>query len=172
MRALALPVVFVMMLVAPIAARDGIVPIAIDFEESPRPDLTRVDNIYHGGVKYLYAFLVVRDAEESYLSGYDVGYKLICPDNSVVNHGFHRLAHWVALDATQAAPAANASLPGARLPAAVGYWKLELKQGQCSRAEFQIVPNPLNRSDCVTLVNGGGEPVALQHLDFLNGCDV
>jgi hypothetical protein len=35
--------------------------VAIDFEESPRPDLTRIENIYRGGVEYLYAFLIVRE---------------------------------------------------------------------------------------------------------------
>jgi len=167
-RVLAFQVALVLMLVAAVFAGDGIVPVAIDFEESPRPDLTRIDNVYHGGARYLYAFLVVRDtggARESYVSGYDVGYKMICPDNSVVNQGFHRLAHWAALDATSATPATNASLPGAQLPAAIGYWMLELKRGRCSRAEFQLVPNPLNGRDCVALEDGSGRVATLRHID-------
>ena len=54
---------------------------AIDFEERPSPDLSTIDNIYHGDTRYVYAFLVVRGTEsdrvERYVSAYDIGYMLI-----------------------------------------------------------------------------------------------
>jgi hypothetical protein len=168
MRILALQAALVLVLVAAVLAGDGIVPVAIDFEESPRPDLTRIDNIYHGGAKYLYAFLIVRETGagvKGHVSAYDVGYRLICPDKSVVNHGFHRLENWVRLDEAETTPATSVALPGAPLPAAIGYWKLELKKGPCSRAEFQLVPNPLNGRDCVVLEDSSGRTAAIRPID-------
>jgi hypothetical protein len=168
MRILALHAALTLLLGVSAIAGEGIVPIAIDFEEAPRPDLERIDNIYHGGAEFLYAFLVVRNsgtARMDRVSGYDVGYRLVCPDSSVINHGFHRLNEWAALDAAETAQASDTALPGARLPAAIGYWKLELKRGQCSRAEFQLVPNPLNGRDCIVLEDDSQNMVTLQHLD-------
>jgi len=141
--------------------------VAIDFEEEPVPDLSKISNVYHGTARYIYAFLIVRGCEGNklgaYVSAYDLGYKLICPDSSVINHGFYRLSHWKSLSAQETDFPTELNLPGARVPTAIGYWKLELKNGSRSRAEFQLVPNPLNGQLAITLADSGGNAFTLAH---------
>ena len=143
---------------------------AIDFEERPSPDLSTIDNIYHGDTRYVYAFLVVRGTEservERYVSAYDIGYMLISLDESVLNHGFYRLDDWEALEVTESEFPDNLASPGSRVPAVLGYWKLELRNGKKSRAEFRLVPNPHNSRSQVALVEGSGHTVALPTLEF------
>jgi hypothetical protein len=122
-------------------AHTGALKIAIDWEEAPSPDLTRISNVYHGSAEYVYAFLVVKSSATGYIDAYDVGYRLICPDNSVRNHGFTRLAGWAALDPTATDFPTEAELCNAELPVAIGYWTVELKDGRRSRAELQITAN-------------------------------
>ena len=142
------------------------VRVSIDFEERPVADLSALSNSYHGRAKYIYAFLVVR--EENQLSGmrvtaYDVGYNLVCPDNSVVNHGFHRLDRWERLEPSGEGLSVEISGTGPRLPTAIGYWKLELKKGTRSRAELQIVPNPANNNTSVAVLDGAGNTIRIPH---------
>lgn len=136
--------------------------VAIDFEERPVPDLSTIRNVYHGGAEYIYAFLVVKSEDETnrgeYVSSYDVGYRLNCPDNSVINHGFYRMAEWKRLDPATLDTPHDPELPGAALPTVIGYWKLQLKHGRCSHAEFQLVPNPANGRLAVTFTDGQGNP--------------
>ena len=70
----------------------------VDFETEPHPDLSEICNLYIGEAEYVYAFLVIIKGDgcgqETSAFGFDVGYKLICPDGSVVNRGFTRLPHW------------------------------------------------------------------------------
>jgi hypothetical protein len=141
--------------------------IAIDFEEQPLADLSTITNVYHGDATFLYVFLVIGpdslDRSCTHVSGYDLGYRLICSDNDIINHGFYRQADWRHLDARDTDPSLNVALPGTRTPAAIGYWKLELKNGRGSRGEFQIVPNPENGSTEVTLFDGNQQPAALRN---------
>lgn len=143
----------------------GAFNLAVDFEEQPVPELSKIANVYHGGARFIYAFAVVSGQEDStnsqYISAYDIGYRLISPDASVVNHGFYRLNDWRSLSASETDFPEGISLPGASLPAAIGYWKLELVRGARSRGELQIIPNPANRRSAVVLVDDSGQLVSL-----------
>jgi hypothetical protein len=156
--------VFAVLLIWSVADGSG-ATVAIDFEESPVPDLTTITNHYHGESKWIYAFLVVKgesDARsEEYVSSFDLGYRLISRDSSVINHGFHRMPGWQPLDPEGTGTPGDVCLPGSRLPAAVGYWKLELRNARCSRGELQLVPNPENRRRSVTLTDGLGNSLEI-----------
>jgi hypothetical protein len=151
--------------VAASVADESALKVAVDLEERPVANLSTGTNIYHGGAERLYAFLVIKGrgthAEEEYVTAYDVGYRLISPDGSVVNHGFHRLSTWESLDSRVDSLPEDLNLPGARVPAAVGYWELELTKGSKSRAELQIIPNPANGRATVALVDRRGQIIPL-----------
>jgi len=142
------------------------VTLAIDIQESPIPNLSRVSNIYHGSATYVYAFLVAttdKNTEASLrIAAYDLGYRLICPDGSVINQGFHRLEGWDRLDGEANLPVGQ-SIAGPTLPTAIGYWELELKKGRESRAEFQIVPHALSVPAGISLVDGDGDLIQLSY---------
>ena len=140
--------------------------LAIDIQESPIPDLSRISNVYHGSAACVYAFLVAtadKDANEgTQIAAYDLGYKLICPNGSVVNQGFHRLEGWQRLNDDTSLPVGE-NTAGLELPAAIGYWELELKKGCESRAEFQIVPHALGVPAGISLVDGDGDLIQLSY---------
>lgn len=167
MRFMMLCCVAVLLIASGIAGDAQGVTVAIDFEDEPIPDLSKVNCIYHGTGKFLYAFLVISSGQPEEqiraVAAFDVGYKLVSPDESVVNHGFYRMPAWKALDPREEGIAPGLSLIEMELPAAVGYWKLELLKGTGSRAEFQLVPNPLNASPAVTLIDGEGNAVYIPH---------
>ena len=142
------------------------VTLAVDIQESPVPDLSRISNVYHGSAACVYAFLVAKanknTEQGTQIAAYDVGYRLICPDGSVVNQGFHRLEGWQRLDDEANLPVGQ-SIAGPKLPAAIGYWKLELREGRESRAEFQIVPHVLSVLEGISLVDGDGDLIQLSY---------
>lgn len=80
----------------------------------------------------------------------------------MVNRGFHRLEGWQRLDDKAILPIGQ-SVVGPALPAAIGYWKLDLEKGRQSRAEFQIVPNPRRERGGIDLVDGNGGLVEISY---------
>jgi subtilisin family serine protease len=154
-----------LLLVMGMAVRSSGSRIAVDFEEQPCPDLSRISNVYHGDATFLYAFLVIgadsADRCGTHVSSYDIGYRLISRNDDIINHGFHRQENWRYLDARMTDIPTQIALPGAEMPAVIGYWKLELKSGGNSCGEFQILPNIENGSANVTMTDGTGQAVIL-----------
>jgi len=89
--------------------------VSIDFEEQPVPDFSEISNTYYGGARTIYAFLVVRegptDEGVAYVSAFDLGYRLICLDGSVVNHGFSYSRDWQSLSEDESGFPSNLVLP-------------------------------------------------------------
>jgi hypothetical protein len=142
------------------------VTVSVDIQESPVPDLSQIRNVYHGSASCVYAFLVVTASTGTetgmQIAAYELGYRLVSPDASVINQGFHRLEGWQRLSDEAELPRGQRAV-GPRLPAAIGYWKLELKRGRESRAEFRIVPNALSGRAGIGLIDGDGNLIRLSY---------
>jgi len=170
MKSLFIVCVAIVALAQSVTAQVSGICVAIDFEEQPRLDLSSINNVYHGGTEYVYAFLVISAPEgfsgESSVGAYDIGYRLISPDRSVVNRGFYRLPGWNYLDAADLTFPGEAERAESSLPTSIGYWKLELKKGRRSRGEFQIVPNPINQRSAVTVVGKDSQTIDIPDEDL------
>ncbi len=162
-----LSAVMAMFLIPSPSASDLLGPtIAVDIQASEVPDISTIDSVYSGDAEFLYAFLVVGDMPGGYISGYDLGFDLTSPDSNVMNLGFSRLPSWLSADPADDGSLENAALPGARTPAAIGYWTLWVGNASDSTSMLRLMPNPLNGASTIRLFDETGGcvvPVGLFH---------
>ena len=118
---------------------EGIV--RVHFDESTRPDLSKIRPEYHGEGLVVCVHVVVDSIPGRHVSAYHIDYEIISDDSSVVVlGGFHPSPGWTFLE-RDVDVASLEGLSECEVPTSVGYWRVWLKHGLISTG-FVFLKSP------------------------------